>query len=79
MTGSWSNDLAIVASIAGAVVLLCFLIALFGYSSRGRKLVAGPEGRRVLGVRHQLSVYRESAQFNYDDYDDEDDTYDDDE
>jgi len=63
MTGSWGNDLAIVASIAGAVVLLCFLIALFGYSPRGRRLVAGPEGRRVLDVRHQLSVYGESAEY----------------
>lgn len=55
MTGYLKYDVAIVASVAGFVVLLGILVILIGSTKPGRRWVSGPEGVRVRMAREALS------------------------
>jgi len=57
ITGSWRGDLGLAASVAGFLILVCCVILVVGCSPPGRKLLAGPEGRRIMELQHQSASW----------------------
>jgi len=58
ITGSWRGDLALAASVAGFVILLCVAVLAFGHTQTGRKVISGREGVRVSMLRAARSSTR---------------------